>query len=208
MCPSDPDAIQRVEEYWMYGPNNTFDPCRLHADSYLYLNWAILPQHFLLAGADENEESPEIGTDISGAAILALSERFSMPADESWPAPTGIGDIAEGCEKVSADLEYVTEDVKIQMCLRLREGIERFLVTDINNPAATNKGQSEIPVMWDHFTLTPSTGPAGSTYFTCNHVPGGGNVLYLDGHVKFVKYPGSSPISTTMSYIATLLFSM
>jgi prepilin-type processing-associated H-X9-DG protein len=28
-----------------------------------------------------------------------------------------------------------------------------------------------------------------------NHVPGGCNVLYMDGHVEFVKYPGKMPVS-------------
>ena len=28
-----------------------------------------------------------------------------------------------------------------------------------------------------------------------NHVPGGGNVLFLDGHVEFLKYPSDYPVS-------------
>jgi prepilin-type processing-associated H-X9-DG protein len=28
-----------------------------------------------------------------------------------------------------------------------------------------------------------------------NHVPGGSNVLYMDGHVEFVKYPGEAPVA-------------
>ena len=67
---------------------------------------------------------------------------------------------------------------------RLREGIERFLITDINNPAASAKAQSEIAIMFDMI----GTGNAVA-YF--NHVPGGSNSLYLDGHVEFVKYPGA-----------------
>ena len=39
--------------------------------------------------------------------------------------------------------------------------------------------------------VTAPTG--GVTYF--NHIPGGGNVLYMDGHVEFVRYPGESPVS-------------
>lgn len=66
---------------------------------------------------------------------------------------------------------------------RLREGIERFLITDINNPAAGNTAQSEVPVMWDH--LTPQI--MGSC-----HVPAGMNVLYMDGHVNFEKYPAET----------------
>ena len=34
---------------------------------------------------------------------------------------------------------------------RLREGIERFLITDINNPEASQRAQSEIVVMFDAF---------------------------------------------------------
>jgi prepilin-type processing-associated H-X9-DG protein len=39
-------------------------------------------------------------------------------------------------------------------------------------------------------------GPATTTvgYAMFNHVPGGGNVLYMDGHVGFVKYPSAWPV--------------
>jgi prepilin-type processing-associated H-X9-DG protein len=32
-----------------------------------------------------------------------------------------------------------------------------------------------------------------------NHVPGGCNVLYMDGHVEFVKYPSKTPVSVAMA---------
>ena len=71
---------------------------------------------------------------------------------------------------------------------RLREGIERFSITDINNPAGSAQAQSELPVMWDYASgaLRDAFDPVG--WF--NHVPGGSNVLYLDGHVEFQKFPG------------------
>ena len=68
----------------------------------------------------------------------------------------------------------------------MREGIERFFITDVNDPAATAKAQSEIFVMMDMVSATTSK---------FNHVPGGGNVLYMDGHVDWVRYPGNFPIS-------------
>ena len=71
---------------------------------------------------------------------------------------------------------------------RLREGIERFLVSDINNPAASAMAQSEVPVMWDH--LTPQI--VGSC-----HVPAGMNVLYMDGHVAWSHYPSPEPWMVT-----------
>ena len=77
---------------------------------------------------------------------------------------------------------------------RLREGIERFLITDINNPAGANAAQSAVPVMWDTFGAA-SFSDSGEAQAVFNHVPGGCNVLYMDGHVAFVKYPGAFPVT-------------
>ncbi len=65
---------------------------------------------------------------------------------------------------------------------RLKEGVERFMITDINNPASARSAQSEVVVMWD-------ASQQGVIAF--NHVPGGGNVLFMDGHVRFIRYAGS-----------------
>lgn len=86
---------------------------------------------------------------------------------------------------------------------RLREGIERFLITDINNPAASAIGQSQVPIMWDNIAsgaLVPP--PLGlikeGSALDYNHVPGGCNILYLDGHVDFSRYPSSTDVPTSM----------
>jgi len=73
---------------------------------------------------------------------------------------------------------------------RLREGIERFLITDINNPAGSAMAQSELAVMWD---LVATAGESGTNVSFFNHVPGGCNVLYMDGHVEFQRYPSQFP---------------
>ena len=67
---------------------------------------------------------------------------------------------------------------------RLRKGIERFLITDINNPAASSRAASQVPVLWDHVS---------SEIISFAHIPGGINCLYLDGHVEFLKYPSVFP---------------
>ena len=77
---------------------------------------------------------------------------------------------------------------------RLREGIERFLITDINNPAASAHAQSELVVMWDIISLDAG----GLAAF--NHVPGGCNALYLDGHVEFIRYPNLQEFPCTESW--------
>lgn len=64
---------------------------------------------------------------------------------------------------------------------RIREGIERWMVDDINDPGASAKAQSNIWVMFDHI------GGNGNLELF-NHAPGGSNVLYMDGHVDFVPY--------------------
>ena len=74
---------------------------------------------------------------------------------------------------------------------RLREGIERFLITDINNPASSAVAQSEIPVMWDHIEGNREGRSNRAARF--NHIPGGANVVYLDGHVEFLKFPSKHP---------------
>jgi prepilin-type N-terminal cleavage/methylation domain-containing protein/prepilin-type processing-associated H-X9-DG protein len=62
---------------------------------------------------------------------------------------------------------------------RLREGVERFMITDINNPGASSMAQSGLPIMFDQIATDVTA---------FNHIPGGSNVLYLDGHVEFVRY--------------------
>ncbi len=79
---------------------------------------------------------------------------------------------------------------------RLREGVERFFITDINNPASGSTGQSQLFVMWDAWGQILQ-GVAfqgdGQPVTRFNHAPGGSNVLYMDGHVEFKKY-GVEPL--------------
>jgi len=103
------------------------------------------------------------------------------------------------------------EEVRL---LWLREGIARFLVTDLQNPASSAHAESEIPVYWDSLRATSYTGSAisdgspgtafekdpGTILGDCNHVPGGANCLYMDGHVQFVRLysePGSAEYFAT-----------
>lgn len=77
---------------------------------------------------------------------------------------------------------------------RLRDGIERFLITDINNSGNGAMAQSTVPVMWDTYGNSEFEDSSSATV-AFNHIPGGCNVLYLDGHVSFVKYPDAYPIT-------------
>ncbi len=88
---------------------------------------------------------------------------------------------------------------------RLREGIERFMVTDIYNPAGSAKAQTVIPVMLDAFASTERTKDRATTGRSeiFNHIPGGCNVLYMDGHVEFIKYPSKYPVNKFVALVGT-----
>ncbi len=97
----------------------------------------------------------------SGAPTEENKEAFNAFTKENLSVPGGTG--TSGGDSI----------------LRLREGIERFLITDINNAAASAEGQSQIFVMWDRLGRVPAD---------YNHIPGGANILYMDGHAEFVKF--------------------
>jgi prepilin-type processing-associated H-X9-DG protein len=71
---------------------------------------------------------------------------------------------------------------------RLREGVERYLITDL--PASVAAARSRVQVLIER----PE-----------HHSPPGGNVLYMDGHVEFKPYPGEWPMTErTMSILESL----
>jgi prepilin-type N-terminal cleavage/methylation domain-containing protein/prepilin-type processing-associated H-X9-DG protein len=71
--------------------------------------------------------------------------------------------------------------------LALKEGIERFFITDINAPGGSNAAQSELVVY--HDAAHSEAAELDPNEF--NHVPGGSNILFMDGHVEFARYPQS-----------------
>jgi prepilin-type processing-associated H-X9-DG protein len=52
--------------------------------------------------------------------------------------------------------------------------------------------QSELTVMYDQVTTIIAD---------FNHVPGGANVLYMDGHVAFLRYPSQHPANVTFAWL-------
>jgi prepilin-type N-terminal cleavage/methylation domain-containing protein/prepilin-type processing-associated H-X9-DG protein len=115
-------------------------------------------------------------------------------------------------DQVPLDVSPAYRDMVVdgsQSLYRLREGIERFLITDINNPAGSANAQSNIPVMHDIIT-SPSAGTVASdndwdmsgAQAGFNHMPGGCNVLFLDGHVEYMRYSGQEDAPFPMTIYA------
>ncbi|GMW02010.1 MAG: hypothetical protein AMXMBFR84_31460 [Candidatus Hydrogenedentota bacterium] len=176
VCPSSPsgsdalelwDAGDTLSNNWESSPfsdNGVVEPCEIAEHPYVYFGWAVSPTmiqaEFAASGDLEAfEESVEaLAESIEMAGSLVNADAI---ADRDWTLASAVG----GISKVS----------------RFKEGIERFMITNINAAAAGNQAQSELPAFWDEIGDE-------ATHF--NHVPGGCNVLYMDGHVSFIRYNG------------------
>jgi len=227
VCPSeaDPGLVNNPTsgEPWMHVPCSNFELSNYGGsaggwaaadESYYYLGYALdradegnLPAAVLLA-LDDEAVIPA-GKFISGQVLVALGyiEALHMlyPASPkpNWP----IFELQYG--KLDSDIDLTGTEISTLAGLigipltgygnagtntiyRLREGIERFMITDINNPGSSALAQSELPVMSD--LVATNVG-------LYNHVPGGANVLYMDGHVEFIRYPGKDLVSEAMAVV-------
>jgi prepilin-type processing-associated H-X9-DG protein len=99
--------------------------------------------------------------------MLAFAEAYNERASKGLPFDTDLP-AAPGHGTAGQD--------KI---LRLRDGVERYYITGAASPEASGKARAEIPIIIDR----------------PQHVPTGGNVLYIDGHVEFLRYPGKWPMT-------------
>jgi len=194
LCPSDAEFSDHKKDLYDDQGNCRIinDPGMIDA-SYFYLGWAF--DRLLEDGTVTTAELTMLGPllDQFGASV---PDGACAPAQFGWAVDALFGNVLDKITSSQPGIDIVKEaaDKDIEgdsltgfgngggnMIYRLREGIERFLITDINNPAATAQAQSALFIMLDAFANT-----AAIKYF--NHVPGGCNVLYLDGHVAFVKY--------------------
>jgi len=174
VCPSDPDGEKVLEGgRWheditgdgVGDPDGPFDPCAVTAESYIYIAWAVTDDEL-------NGGQQALNDFLLGAAEVIFRR------------------IDEGPEVYEEDL---TGPVSGRTIFRLREGIERFLITDINNPGAGAESQSDIFVMFDTISTRVED---------FNHVPGGANVLFFDGHVEFIRFPGEFPVNEDFAVVS------
>ncbi len=200
LCPSDPD-IEKVTTQGEFNfnsdPNEHLVPCRFYNISYNYYGWAIQPEIYLRDPYQSYLNTTDLEDTSSWASTVALTSIVQSLLDMVMPPV-----LPEEWEK---DITFEHEDFGPKTVYRLREGIERFFITDINNPGASTQAQSSLAVMHDMTgaSIVYSSTSGGETEVSTifNHVPGGGNVLYMDGHVSFIRYPNEFPVCTTWSYI-------
>jgi prepilin-type processing-associated H-X9-DG protein len=183
LCPGEFE--DRAYTYFGYAATNEFDQVTAMLAADVHLNqypsrtgtWAEAWEKI-----DENINF-DPATIYAYASAIIQNKRGTprLPDDSQTEYPTGSGVKAWD---YLADNDYGGNST----VYRLREGMERFFITDINNPAASAAAQSTVHVMWDKAEYD-----GGSIKFF--HLPGGGNVLYMDGHSEWIKYPGDAPIN-------------
>jgi len=186
-CPSDPDpGVAIIAPHCLLAGQATDQD-----ESYVYFGYMI----DLADGTDPTVTPPDIGNG-SPDIYVQLLEAFLELVDHSALAATKPLTPAQAADAVNTakddlDVAQGAGNNSGETIHRLKEGIERFLITDINDPSRTSQSQSSIATMWDLI----NTNPVGAGEY--NHVPGGGNVLYLDGHCEFLKYDsvGNFPIN-------------
>ena len=176
---------------WHFGddPANPLDPCAAQVnDSYTYVGWTLLEEHTVVAGADPNSGDPALAVNprLVNSLFDALFNRFfDLTPDYDF------------------DIEFQDLDLAAEerTLFRLREGIERFFITDVNNPAASSLSQSTIPAMWDFMSRNIDRDGF-------NHLPGGSNVLYMDGHVDYLRFPGEHPATRVYAQLLNDMYDL
>jgi prepilin-type N-terminal cleavage/methylation domain-containing protein/prepilin-type processing-associated H-X9-DG protein len=144
-----------------FANDGVVQPCEVYEHPYIYLGWAVEKR---MSEDQTALDALEVNVEDLFDQLNTSAAEAEVVVESNWVVVAGTGN-AGGNE-----------------IRRLREGIERFFITDINNPAGSAVSQSELAVMWDEISGDETT------HF--NHVPGGCNVLYMDGHVKFLRYNG------------------
>jgi prepilin-type N-terminal cleavage/methylation domain-containing protein/prepilin-type processing-associated H-X9-DG protein len=205
LCPSDPgdDTLKFSDGSFCvafnsddntHGPSGTEGGCSDDADaSYGYFGWVL----DRVGDNDPTEPPgstfPGTGYPDEGAATQYIQVLLGLFMALGLPGHFGdidndidVSSFAPGMGNAGGNTVY-----------RLREGIERFMITDINNPAASAKAQSEIFIYQDALATWIE-------YF--NHPPGGCNVLFMDGHVQFIRYPGEQPVSKALAIAVGAIF--
>lgn len=144
------------------------------------------------------------------SAILAKHGRLPLGMDSK--APQVCAQMACTLETVyrqtdpAARAEAVRKDAEVPIphgnlggivVHRLGKGVARQLAA--GDQPAPGEIEKRIPVMLDAFANAGYV-----AYF--NHLPGGSNVLFLDGHVDFLRYPNTDgPVTESVGRLLGML---
>jgi prepilin-type N-terminal cleavage/methylation domain-containing protein/prepilin-type processing-associated H-X9-DG protein len=208
-CPSAPDAAQSIEDYLaiIKSTDNSGVACKYAgqadnpSDSYYYTGFVIDQADGSSLSMPAQAAFPTAPAGLSNLPIQLVQVLGYWKATGAWGSAIPASATA-AANALNNDIPVTAPygNAGGATVYRLKDGIERFLITDINNPAGSAMAQSTLPIYWDAINLAPGAAAAW------NHVPGGSNVLYMDGHVTFNKYEktGKFPVNAGLATLVNL----
>ncbi len=163
ICPSwsgSTDALGRFDEHkgdtwpteWEGTGNGIIEGCEITSAPYQYCGWVF-------------------------------NKHMKMRPSENANTDGLLAQMQEGPHMKNEDLEFPEPPEGYSgttTIYRIREGIERLLITDVNHTIESNMALSTVAVMWDGMCA------GKKEHFA--HWPFGGNVLYMDGHVEWQNF--------------------
>ncbi|NLV41303.1 MAG: DUF1559 domain-containing protein [Candidatus Hydrogenedentes bacterium] len=221
-CPSDPGLGDAQEG--IVGPDG--QPCldyispttpqhcaSLVDSSYGYVGWVFDQFGYTVPGADLSTVAQLMDTFDNGTTSEVIPSDMAtggLPQIIALLESLTTGGLIANLNNPAGLAKYVDGDVKMsgihagrglgngggETIYRLRDGIERFLITDINNPGASAQAQSTVPIMFDFVAIDPAA---------YNHIPGGSNILFMDGHVEFQRYSENATDTLCNKLVANTL---
>jgi prepilin-type processing-associated H-X9-DG protein/prepilin-type N-terminal cleavage/methylation domain-containing protein len=144
--------------------DDSVNPCMIDDSSYTYFPWVSRFEWFM----DD--------------ATMDLSEEFEIAMKALFEG---------GPRVLNGRVQFLDERDNLVAMLPLSQGIERFLITDVNNPGASFVGATQIPVMFDRVSFAP---------LLRNHKKEAANILFLDGHVDFIRFPSNNYYPMTSAW--------
>lgn len=182
-----PLVAEALEQYTNQSHGGTY-PIAASAPTPFFLDIEAIQE---IAGFDFSEESRQLVADyLSGkcGVDVCYTGYFLVDNDDGVALVHAIEDL--GVERALCDTinlsEYGSfweygwsgERIASKAGFRLKDGIERFLITDIGNPAGSAVAKSQLPVLWEMPDINS---------------PSGGWVLYAGGNVAWLPYPSKFP---------------
>ncbi len=145
--------------------NDRFCYWRMLTGSYNYWGWAVRAEQ--VANADDMYEMGRI-------------------IDNDLDEPSTLN---PGCNvsRRFQDLEVTLPKFGKTDIRYFREGVERFAITDLQNPAIASQARARQALMWDRTEPNPDVTAANTKVWP--HPTMAANVLFMDGHVELTAYP-------------------
>ena len=202
VCPSDSETRKRYDEYSMRTPaepggsrrDGFINPCLFDDSSYYYTGWALYPD------ADLNKDVTVMPKPLIEGFRNMVTAESAYELDKDWSYTDAYGEehqiyrIREGIER---EFLFDGKDWSYTYTYTYTYGGGGYHIIGNGIEVATDSNrsiQSQIAIMFDRFD---SRGEG-----LWHHEPHGINVLYMDGHVKSIRYPGRYPCNDAWPELA------